>query len=77
MISPLKRSAKSTASYLTWSVWDVQKVDAERQTCDFPVPVAPMTTTRGCRDCVDILRALKKQARSMRGVWSGGLLFEW
>jgi len=25
MISPLKRSAKSTASYLTWSVWAMEE----------------------------------------------------
>ena len=66
MISPLKRVASSTASWLRWSVrGEVYEGGGTWYTWDLPVPVAPMMAMSGSRDSLRVIlfdeMALRKE----------------
>jgi hypothetical protein len=72
MISPLKREAKSTASYLQSLAEGLFKIlrFPVSLTLDLPVPVAPTTAMRGSMVNGRLMRQKERRKVSMGELWS-------
>jgi len=77
IISPLKRVASSTASWLRWSVrGEVHEGGGTWRTWDLPVPVAPMMAMSGSRGSSRVMLVDEMALWSERNIDSDHLSYK-